>query len=200
MNFLRWMNVLRIVNMPISELTTEDTRITIGKGTYASSPPLLRPHHANNTISIGNFCSLAERVSIFSGGNHPLNFGTTHPLKLFLRQAEFTDWTEDCGDGGEATIIGNDVWIGHEACILSGSIIGDGAVIGAKSVVRCDVPPYAIVIGNPAIVIRYRFDTEVINKLLEIKWWNWPIEKIEQYASIIASNDIETLIEISSIG
>jgi len=179
--------------MLFHDLTSDDARITIGRGTYATTPPLLRPHHANNRIEIGKFCSFAEGVSVFSGGNHPMGFITTHPLKLYLGIEGYADWSADCGDDNEITQIGNDVWLGHEACILSGSKIGDGAIIGARAVVRGDVPPYAIVIGNPAKVIRYRFDSVVIATLLKEKWWDWPEEKIRRYAKTIASNNVDGL-------
>lgn len=178
----------------ITELISNDHRVEIGCGTYASGPPLIRPHHPNNRIVIGKFCSLANDVAIFSGGNHPFGFATTHPLKLYLGLNEFSDWSADCGDDSMITHIGNDVWIGHGACILSGSVVGDGAVIGARAVVRGNVPPYAIVIGNPAQVIRYRFDHATISKLLQLKWWDWSLDKIKEFAKDIASSDIQKLL------
>jgi len=183
--------------MSISLLTSEDERIEIGQGTcFGSTPPLIRLHHQRNRVVIGKYCSVAEGVVIFAGGNHPIDYVTTYPLKLFLGYDQFTDWSSACGDDDEVTQIGNDVWIGHEACILSGAKIGDGAIIGARAVVRGVVPPYAIVIGNPAQVIRYRFDSEVVSKLLKIKWWDWPLHEIEQFADKIASNDIEGFLTI----
>ncbi|MBE9013529.1 CatB-related O-acetyltransferase, partial [Pseudanabaenaceae cyanobacterium LEGE 13415] len=91
------------------------------------------------------------------------------------------------------TIIGNDVWIGYESMIMPGVKIGDGAVIAAKSVVVKDIPAYAIVGGNPATVIRKRFNDAEIARLLEISWWHWDIEKITQAIPLIMSNDIEAL-------
>jgi acetyltransferase-like isoleucine patch superfamily enzyme len=178
----------------ITELVSNDPRVEIGCGTYASGPPLIRPHHPNNRIVIGKFCSLAYDVSIFSGGNHPLDFATTYPLKLYFEIDKFSDWTTDCGDGSATTRIGNDVWIGHGACVLSGANIGDGAVIGARAVVRGDVPSYAIVLGNPAQVIRYRFDQVTISKLLALKWWDWPLDKIKEFAKDISSNNVQNLL------
>jgi acetyltransferase-like isoleucine patch superfamily enzyme len=174
----------------LAQLTSDDNRVAIGFGTYASGQPLIRPHHPNNRVIIGKFCSLANDVSIFAGGNHPLSFVTTHPIKLFLNNAEFPSWTSDCGDGNEVTTIGNDVWLGHGCTILSGAAIGDGAIVGACTVVRGKIPPYAITIGNPATVIRYRFDENTINRLLALAWWDWPVEKIKCAVNSLGSNDL----------
>ena len=173
----------------ISQLFNEDARIQIGVGTYASSEPLIRLHHPNNRVLIGKFCSIANSVTIFAGGNHPINFISTHPLKLFFGLGDFAGWTNDCADGDEITCIGNDVWLGHGCTILSGADIGDGAIIGAHAVVRGRIPAYAIVIGNPAVVVRYRYDEKTINQLLALKWWDWPIEKIKSEVWNLTSND-----------
>lgn len=92
------------------------------------------------------------------------------------------------------TEIGNDVWIGYEALFMPGVKIGHGAIISSRSVVTGDVPAYAIVGGNPAKVIRYRFDAETIAKLEDIAWWNWPVEKISRNLSLIVSGDIDALV------
>lgn len=174
----------------LEPLQSDNEHIQIGAGTYASSPPLLKLFHKNNKIEIGKYCSLADEVTIFAGGNHPINSITTHPLKLFFNLSDTEEWACDCQDGNETTLIGNDVWIGYGATILSGVTIGDGAIIGAKAVVASDIPPYAIAVGNPAKVIKYRFSHESIDKLLQIKWWNWEEEKIKKNAFLIASADI----------
>ena len=179
----------------ITQLVSQDSRIQIGVGTYATSEPLMQLFHPNNNITIGKFVSMASSVTIFSGGNHPIDFITTHPLKLFFGISDFSGWTEDCRDGDEVTCIGNDVWLGSGCTILSGASIGDGAIIGAQSVVRGQVPPYAIVIGNPGIVVRYRFSEKIIDKLLVIKWWDWPIEKIRNEIFGLTSNDMISFLD-----
>jgi acetyltransferase-like isoleucine patch superfamily enzyme len=178
----------------ITELISNNPNVEIGTGTYASGSPLIRTHHPNNRIIIGKFCSLAHDVTIFAGGNHPMDFVTTHPLKLYLGIDEFSGWTSDCGDGEVTTRIGNDVWIGHGACVLSGAVIGDGAVIGAHAVVRGFVPPYAVVLGNPAQVVRYRFDPKAISGLLAVKWWDWPLDKIKVFAKDISSRNVQNFL------
>lgn len=174
----------------IEQLVSDNPQVVIGRGTYASSQPLLRAHHAQNKIIIGNYCSLAHDVTIFAGGNHPYHYITTHPLKLHFGLADFEEWSKDCGDETDKTIIGHDVWLGHGATILSGVTIGNGAIVGARAVVASDVPAYAIVVGNPAKVIRYRFDEKTILKLQEIAWWNWDEEKIKNHANLLCSSDI----------
>ena len=109
--------------------------------------------------------------------------------------SSFADRDIEEGSKGDV-IIGNDVWIGFGALILSGVRIGDGAVIGAGAVVTTDVEPYSIVIGNPARLTKKRFDDETILKLLEIGWWDWPVDKIRQNISIINGEDISKIFDL----
>lgn len=139
-------------------------------------------------LRIGKFCMIASGVEfIMNGANHLANATTTYPFAIFGG-----DW-QDAMAGktypkkGDITI-GNDVWIGYRAAIMPGITIGDGAIIGAFSVVTRDVPPYSIVGGNPAQLIRERFDETTTAELLNIAWWNWPIEKITQYASLLTGD------------
>ena len=105
-------------------------------------------------------------------------------------------WLVDAESKGD-TIVGNDVWFGRECMILPGIKIGDGAVIAARAVVVQDVPPYAVVGGNPAKIIKYRFSEEIIEELLKIQWWNWDLDKIAKYHTFLMGNDIEQLRSIS---
>ncbi len=157
-----------------------------------------------NKLKIGKFCSLASNCKfIMSGANHHLNSFTTYPLFWnFISNPEVKSYFDIIPDKkyyhkeyGD-TIIGNDVWIGYDALIMPGVTIGDGAVIGARALVTKDVPAYTIVAGNPAKVIRKRFNDETIEKLLELQWWNWPIEKIVENYQSIMDCDLKKLINI----
>lgn len=131
---------------------------------------------------IGNFCSIASNVMI-GGGSHPVNFVSTSPvfyskqnvLNKCFAEVQFPEYVK--------TVIGNDVWIGSNAFVKGGITIGNGAIIGAHSVVTKDVEPYSIVAGNPARVIRKRFDDHVIRELEATKWWEYSDEKLQQKAA-----------------
>ncbi len=155
-------------------LKSADPRITVGRFTYGDPQLLLWAEEER--IDIGAFCSIAPEVVIFGGGEHNVHWVTTYPLSIVfgLPMAGKDGHPNSKG----RTLIGNDVWIAYGATILSGVSIGDGAVIGARAVVTRDVPPYAIVAGNPARVLRSRFDEETVAKLLKIAWWNWPVSRI----------------------
>ena len=143
-------------------------------------------------LKIGKFCSIACGAKfMFTSGNHSQKSLSTYTFPIF-----FDEWgldaenIRDAWDNKGDIVIGNDVWIGYEAVIMSGVKIGDGAIIGTRAVVTKDVPPYAIVGGVPAKLIRKRFDDETIEKLLALRWWNWDYEKIKRNISAIQSGDI----------
>lgn len=145
-------------------------------------------------LIIGKFCALATGVKfIMNGANHQMSGFSTYPFNIFGSGWErVTPKPEELPFKGD-TVIGNDVWIGYEAVIMPGVKIGDGAIIAAKSVVVKDIPPYAVVGGNPASLLRQRFPDEIIDALLEIAWWNWDIEKITRNLEKIVGADIEAL-------
>ena len=172
---------------------SEDPRISIGAASWAANPPTIRPHHATNRITIGNYCCLGENVTIFAGGDHPTHNITQFHLKLYLGLGGFDDWSAACPGHDDVTTIGNDVWLGDGAIVLSGVTVGDGAAIGARAVVTRDVAPYAIVAGNPAKLVRKRFTDEDIASLLRIAWWNWPREVLVRAAEILSSGDVAAL-------
>lgn len=147
-------------------------------------------------LIMGKFCSIACGAKfLFTSANHTQRSLSTYPFPIF-----FEEWNLDVKDITSAwdrkgdIIIGNDVWIGYEAVIMSGVTIGDGAIIGARSVVTKDIPPYTIVGGVPARQIRRRFSEETIAALLELKWWNWPREKIARKIEAIKNGDMKALV------
>lgn len=139
----------------------------------------------SNRVIIGNYCSIADNVHFFVGGNHPTHWITTYPLRIQF------DLPGKMKDGHPMSkgdiIIGNDVWIGWGSIILSGVQIGDGAVVGAGSVVSKNVEPYTIVCGNPAQPIRKRFPDHVIDFLIDLKWWNWDKAKVIENTELLCS-------------
>lgn len=136
----------------------------------------------HDKLIIGKFCSIACGTKfLFNSANHTLLSLSTYPFPIF-----FEEWglepmnVAKAWDNKGDIVIGNDVWIGYEAVILAGVTIGDGAIIGARALITSDVQPYTIVGGTPAKPIRKRFSEQTISALLEMKWWNWPKEKIAE--------------------
>ena len=152
----------------------------------------------HDKLIIGKFCSIACGAKfIFNSANHTLTSLSTYPFPLFYEEWELEkeDVTEAWDNKGDI-IIGNDVWIGYEAVILAGVMIGDGAIIGTRAVVTKDVPPYTIVGGVPTKPIRKRFNDETIAELLRLKWWDWSEKKISQNIKAIQSGNIKRIREI----
>jgi acetyltransferase-like isoleucine patch superfamily enzyme len=187
------------LNCPVRWLKDlfRDQCITIGSYTYADGPVDFIVSNPDEKISIGKFCSIAPKVTIFGGGEHFINRTTTYPLRFVFNYSPEMNCNEDATTKGQ-TQIGNDVWVGRGATILSGVKIGDGAVIGAEAVVTRDVPAYAVVAGNPAKIIKHRFQPETVQKLLELKWWDWEIDKILQNISVLYQNPDEWLSDSNS--
>lgn len=154
-------------------------------------------HHyefLGDKLIIGKFCQIASGIKfIMNGANHRMNSITTYPFNIMGNGWEkVTPKLEDLPFKGD-TIIGNDVWIGQNVTILPGVHIGDGAIIGANSIVTKDIPPYHIAGGNPCKIIRKRFNEEFIDYLEEIKWWDWEEDKIFKNLEILCSNDLEKI-------
>jgi virginiamycin A acetyltransferase len=183
--------------------TVSNPNITIGDYTYYDDPEDSENFERNvlyhfpfigDRLIIGKFCALARGIKfIMNGANHKLNGFSTYPFYIFGN-----DWETATPEPGDLpykgdTVIGNDVWIGYEAVLMPGVTVGNGAIIAAKSVVVSDVPPYAIVGGNPARLIRQRFGDDMVEALLAIAWWNWDIGKITRNLDKIVAADIQAL-------
>lgn len=145
-------------------------------------------------LHVGRFCSIAANVTILLGGNHRTDWVTTYPFNVLSDHFPDASGIQGHPASKGDVWIGNDVWIGYGAIILSGVHIGDGAVIGAHAVVTKDVEPYAIVVGNPGKMVKKRFDEQTIQALLEIGWWNWSEERINQEVKLLCSDQIQEFI------
>ncbi len=165
----------------------------IGTGSYGRDLEVLS-WGEGATLTMGNYCSIAEGVKIFLGGEHRMDWVTTYPFSFLWDEAKhISGHPRTKGD----VTIGSDVWIGADAVISSGVSIGHGAVVAARAVVTRDIPPYAVAGGNPAKIIRYRFDEEKINALLEIAWWDWERDRIVQNIEYLLNDRIDEFIRIN---
>ncbi|ELR66519.1 Acetyltransferase [Photobacterium marinum] len=144
-------------------------------------------------LIIGKFCSIASGATFMLAGNqgHRHDWVSSFPFDVSRFGDKVKSGFERAGD----TVIGNDVWIGSECVIMPGVKIGDGAVIGARTVVTKDVDPYSVVVGNPGQAIKKRFTEMQIEMLLEMKWWDWSIEILQENMDLMCSADIEALFE-----
>lgn len=149
--------------------------------------------HLGDKLIIGKFCSIARGVEfVMNGANHPMDGVSAFPFGIFI-DGQPTIPKEIVKNKGD-TVIGNDVWIGQNATFMPGVKVGDGSIVGANAVVAKDIPPYAIAVGNPARVVKMRFDDATIQKLLKIKWWDLPVEVIEANFALLQDKNIERLI------
>lgn len=164
-------------------------QVHIGRWTYGHAQIVW--FHEPATLKVGSFCSIAEGVKILLGGEHQTDWVTTYPFSLMWKSQISIKLRRTKGN----VVIGNDVWIGRDAIILSGVTIGDGAIVGAGALVSRHVPPYSIVGGNPAQVIRKRFDDNTIERLLKVSWWDWDDKKIEEFLPLLMQRNVERFFE-----
>jgi chloramphenicol O-acetyltransferase type B len=182
-----------MINIPfIKDAFKDRSTYQIGEYSYAFGMPVVRDWNQGTKLVIGKFCSVSPNVQILLGGNHRSDWVTTYPFPNFFAEAIHLG---SAGFSKGDVVIGNDVWIGLGAIILSGVTIGDGAILAAHAVVTRDVAPYSIVAGNPSRQIKKRFPDKQIARLLEIRWWDWPFEKIRENFDLICSPEIEVFLE-----
>jgi len=161
-------------------------------GAWSYGEPAVVFWDSGARLTIGRFCSIASGVTILLGGEHHPEWVTTYPFSLIFAEARaLPGYPHTKGD----VVIGNDVWIGKNALLLSGVTIGDGAIIGAGSVVTRDVEPYSICAGNPAHHVRHRFPPKTVEALRTIAWWNWPLEDIKKAWPLLQSGDVAVFLE-----
>ena len=176
--------------------TIKTPNIIVGDFTYIADSEFEShvTHHYDfigDKLIIGKFCQIAAGVEfVMNGANHQMNAVSTFPFYTLEGWNMKPPAAGDMPFKGD-TISGNDVWIGQNATILPGVHIGDGAIIGANSVVGSNVEPYSIVVGNPAEVTRYRFDKDLTELLLKFKWWDKPVEEINELIPILTSSDLD---------
>lgn len=169
----------------MATLTWDDgSKAEVGRGSYFAKRPTILWDRYGSKLLVGNYTSIAAGFVAFLGGNH-----------RFLRVAQTTFDGKDGSYSNGDIVIGSDVWIGHGVKVLSGSRIGHGAVVGAYSVVRGEVEPYSIAVGNPAKVIGFRFNADQINSLLKIAWWDWTEEQVKAARDLLTSEDMDRFIE-----
>lgn len=180
---------------------TDHPRLEVGDYTYASAhtppedwaahlAPYLYPHSPERVI-IGRFCQIADGVQFISASaNHRYDGISSYPFAIFGGSLENRP---SLPGPGRDTVIGNDVWIGQGARILPGAQVGDGVIVGAGAVVAGSVAPYQIVAGNPARVVRPRFAPDACRRLVALRWWDWPIEKILENEALIMAGDVAAL-------
>lgn len=167
-------------------------RVSFGRGTYGV-PTVMTYIHDSTRLHVGSYTSIAGGSTIMLGGKHPTDRVTTYPHRIMMNMdgAGADGFPIPTGD----TFIGSDAWICTGALLISGVTVGDGAIVAGGAVVTRDVPPYAVVGGNPARVISYRHTEEQREALLDIKWWDWPEDEIREAVPLLSGDDIDAFIE-----
>jgi len=184
-------NFVKTKNIIIGDYTYYDDRRN-GPEKFEEYNVLYNYDFSKVKLVIGKFCAIAAETRFIMTGDHKLDAISTYPFPIFQQGWEKAFDVYDLPVKGDI-IVGNDVWFGYDSLIMNGVTIGHGAIIAARSVVVKDVPPYAIVAGNPAKVVKMRFDDQTIDRLLKISWWDWDIEKINKHLVTICHLDVNRL-------
>ena len=185
-----------ITSLTYIKPTITKPNIIVGEFSYYAGQDFQKQvtHHyefIGDKLIIGKFCQIAAGVEfVMNGANHQMNCASTFPFYIFEGWNEEAPKISDLPLKGD-TVVGNDVWIGQNATILPGVHVGDGAIIGLNSVVSNNIPPYTIAAGNPARVIKKRFDDELIDLLLKLKWWDKTINEIQRLIPLLVCSDLE---------
>lgn len=184
-------NFVKSKNIIIGDYTYFDDR-RYGPEKFEEYNVLYNYDFSKVKLIIGKFCAIAAETRFIMTGDHKLDALSTYPFPIFGHGWESAFNVYDLPVKGDI-VVGNDVWFGYDCLIKNGVTIGNGAIIAARAVVVKDVPPYAIVAGNPAKVVKMRFDHATIERLQKIAWWDWDIEKINRNLKLICHLDIDRL-------
>jgi acetyltransferase-like isoleucine patch superfamily enzyme len=177
---------------PVALLSDSPKYSSYEVGEWSYGEPEVVYYDSGAQLRVGRYCSFAPGVTILLGGEHHAEWVTTYPFSLVFPEAKaLPGYPHTKGD----VTVGNDVWIGQDALILSGVTIGDGAVVGARSTVTRDVEPYMICAGSPALAIRPRFPPQTIAALRRLAWWNWPLDKVKEAWPLLCSSDVEAFLQ-----
>ncbi|MEC7838605.1 MAG: CatB-related O-acetyltransferase [Chlamydiota bacterium] len=185
-------------NIIVGDYTYFDDR-RHGPENFETYNVLYNYEFTKDKLIIGKFCAIAAETRFIMTGDHKLDAISTYPFPAFRKGWDNAYNMADLPPRGD-TVVGNDVWFGYNSLIRGGVKIGDGAIIATSSVVVKDVPAYSIVAGNPAKVVKMRFDDPTIERLIKIAWWDWPIEKITEHLPLISCLNVDELEKVSLRG
>lgn len=188
-------NFIKASNIIVGDYTYFDDR-RYGPEKFEEYNVLYNYDFSKVKLVIGKFCAIAAEVRFIMTGDHKLDGISTYPFPIFGQGWESAFNVYDLPVKGDI-LVGNDVWFGYDSLIMNGVTIGHGAIVAARAVVVKDIPPYSIVAGNPAKIVKKRFDDTTIERLLRIAWWDWDIAKINRHIDVICHLDIDHLEAIS---
>lgn len=189
---------LRRGRNPLNEtrlhLAQQARRYGFSIGAYSYGRPKVRFPESGRKLTIGRYCSIADKVEILLGGDHRLDWASTYPFAAMRGHFPDAQAPEDFHASRGDVVIGHDVWLGSGCLILSGVTVGHGAVVAARAVVTRDVAPYAVVAGNPAREVRRRFPPDVVEALVAAAWWDRPQAEVSRLVPLLQSGRIDALL------